>query len=163
MFNIFKKKEDKVEKIYSPFKGSLVTLEDVPDVVFAQKMMGDGVAIIPSEGKLYSPIDGEIVSIFDAKHALMINSNDGTNILIHIGLETMSLEGKPFDVKIKVGDKVKAKDLIMEIDLELITSSDLHIITPVVIIDDADAVKRTVKDRLKPGNVDTNSVIMEVE
>lgn len=163
MFNIFKKKEDRIERIYSPFKGSLVTLEDVPDVVFAQKMMGDGVAIIPSEGKLYSPVDGEIVSIFDAKHALMINSNDGTNILIHIGLETMSLEGKPFDVKVKVGDKVKAKDLVMEIDLDLITSSDLNIITPVVIIDDVDAVKKIVKDRIKPGNVDTNSVIMEVE
>ncbi|MCC0634839.1 PTS glucose transporter subunit IIA [Clostridioides sp. ES-S-0001-02] len=163
MFNIFKKKESKIEKIYSPFKGSLVNLEDVPDVVFAQKMMGDGVAIIPSEGKLYSPVEGEIVSIFDAKHALMINSIDGTNILIHIGLETMSLEGKPFDVKVKAGDKVKAKDLIMEVDLDLIISNDLNVITPVVIINDADAVKRTVKERLEPIEVDTNSIIMEVE
>lgn len=163
MFNIFKKKENKTEKIYSPFKGSLVNLEDVPDVVFAQKMMGDGVAIIPSEGKLYSPVDGEIVSIFDAKHALMINSIDGTNILIHIGLETMSLEGKPFDVKVKAGDKVKAKDLIMEVDLDFIISNDLNLITPVVIINDADAAKRTVKERLEPLEVDTNSIIMEVE
>ncbi|EQK68142.1 PTS system, glucose subfamily, IIA component domain protein [Clostridioides difficile CD90] len=105
MFNIFKKKENKIEKIYSPFKGNLVNLEDVPDAVFAQKMMGDGVAIIPSEGKLYSPVDGEIVNVFDTKHAIMIKSNDNTNILIHVGLETMSLEGKPFDVKVKAGDR----------------------------------------------------------
>ncbi|HBH0021392.1 TPA: PTS glucose transporter subunit IIA [Clostridioides difficile] len=163
MFNIFKKKENKIEKIYSPFKGNLVNLEDVPDAVFAQKMMGDGVAIIPSEGKLYSPVDGEIVNVFDTKHAIMIKSNDNTNILIHVGLETMSLEGKLFDVKVKAGDKVKAKDLIMEVDLDFITSNDLNIITPVVIMDDADSVKRTVKDRIEPGNVDINSIIMEVE
>ncbi|MBY2477257.1 PTS glucose transporter subunit IIA [Clostridioides difficile] len=163
MFNIFKKKENKTEKIYSPFKGNLVNLEDVPDLAFAQKMMGDGVAIIPSEGKLYSPVDGEIVSIFDSKHAVMIKSVDGTNMLIHVGLETVSLEGKPFDVKVKAGDKVKAKDLIMEVDLDIITSNDLHVITPVVIMDDVDAVKRTIKYRLEPRNVDINSVIMEIE
>lgn len=163
MFNIFKKKENKTEKIYSPFKGNLVNLEDVPDLAFAQKMMGDGVAIIPSEGKLYSPVDGEIVSIFDSKHAVMIKSADGTNMLIHVGLETVSLEGKPFDVKVKAGDKVKAKDLIMEVDLDIITSNDLHVITPVVIMDDVDAVKRIIKYRLEPRNVDINSVIMEIE
>ncbi|EQF23222.1 PTS system, glucose subfamily, IIA component domain protein [Clostridioides difficile CD160] len=163
MFNIFKKKENKTEKIYSPFKGNLVNLEDVPDLAFAQKMMGDGVAIIPSEGKLYSPVDGEIVSIFDSKHAVMIKSADGTNMLIHVGLETVSLEGKPFDVKVKAGDKVKAKDLIMEVDLDIIKSNDLHVITPVVIMDDVDAVKRIIKYRLEPRNVDINSVIMEIE
>lgn len=163
MFNIFKKKENKTEKIYSPFKGILVNLEDVPDLAFAQKMMGDGVAIIPSEGKLYSPVDGEIVSIFDSKHAVMIKSADGTNMLIHVGLETVSLEGKPFDVKVKAGDKVKAKDLIMEVDLDIIKSNDLHVITPVVIMDDVDAVKRIIKYRLEPRNVDINSVIMEIE
>ena len=93
----------------------------------------------------------------------MIKSADGTNMLIHVGLETVSLEGKPFDVKVKAGDKVKAKDLIMEVDLDIIKSNDLHVITPVVIMDDVDAVKRIIKYRLEPRNVDINSVIMEIE
>ncbi len=162
MFNIFKKKKIRLRK-YIALLRKFSELRRCSRCSFAQKMMGDGVAIIPSEGKLYSPVDGEIVNVFDTKHAIMIKSNDNTNILIHVGLETMSLEGKPFDVKVKAGDKVKAKDLIMEVDLDFIMSNDLNIITPVVIMDDADSVKRTVKDRIEPGNVDINSIIMEVE
>lgn len=126
-------------------------------------MMGDGVVIILSEGKLYFFVDGEIVNVFDIKYVIMIKSNDNINILIYVGLEIMLLEGKLFDVKVKVGDKVKVKDLIMEVDLDFIMLNDLNIIIFVVIMDDVDFVKRIVKDRIEFGNVDINSIIMEVE
>ena len=124
--------------IVSPLSGKAVPLEEVPDQVFAQKMMGDGIAVIPSEGKLYSPIDGEIVMIHDSLHAYGIQSPDGIELLIHCGLETVHLKGSVFTPKVRVGDQVKAGDLLSEIDLDTLKEKQIQTITPIVITGGAD-------------------------
>ena len=88
-------------KIYSPIKGKLVSIEAVTDPVFAQKMMGEGVAIIPSDSKVVSPVEGTVVSVFPTKHAFGIETENGVEILIHIGLDTVELKGKHFDLKVE--------------------------------------------------------------
>ena len=92
-------------------------LGEVPDPVFSQKIVGDGMAVIPSEGKLLSPVDGEIISVADTKHAYGLRTAEGLELLIHVGLETVHLNGECFQVFVKPGDKVKAGDLLAEVDL----------------------------------------------
>lgn len=150
MLNIFKKKnndKENFEEIGAPFNGEVITLDKVPDPVFAEKMMGDGVAIIPSDNKLYSPVEGEVLKIFDSKHAVIFKSNLGSNILVHVGLETVGLEGKPFNLKVKEGDKVTKKDIIMEVDFDYIKANNLVTITPIVVIEDEGGEKREIKNK----------------
>lgn len=100
----------KCSKILSPMTGEAVGLGEVPDPVFSQKIVGDGMAVIPSEGKLLSPVDGEIISVADTKHAYGLRTAEGLELLIHVGLETVHLNGECFQVFVKPGDKVKAGD-----------------------------------------------------
>src|SRR5699024_11952365 len=102
---LFKKNKRKME-IYAPINGQIVSIEDVPDPVFSEKMMGEGIAIIPNEGKVHAPVDGEIVQIPQTKHAVVIRAKDDSEILIHIGLDTFSLYGEGFYVSFYVGDKL---------------------------------------------------------
>lgn len=124
--------------VLAPMDGQLVPLDQVPDEVFSQKVLGDGVAIIPSEGKIYSPVNGEISSVAETKHAYGFTSEDGLEVLVHFGLETVGLKGQGFTPHVKEGDKVKAGDLIAEIDMELLKSKEINPITPVLICDGAD-------------------------
>lgn len=130
--NLFKKDNPNTE-IYAPITGEIVPLEEVPDPVFSQKMMGDGIAIKPSEGRIYSPVKGKIAQIPETKHAIGLETEDGIEILIHIGLETVALNGKGFDVRVNTGDKVSVGQPLMEFDLEYIRSNAESDITPVVI------------------------------
>ena len=107
----------KCGKILSPMTGEAVGLGEVPDPVFSQKIIGDGMAVIPSEGKLLSPVDGEVISVADTKHAYGLRTAEGLELLIHVGLETVHLKGECFQVFVKPGDKVKAGDLLAEVDL----------------------------------------------
>ncbi|NMB18297.1 MAG: PTS glucose transporter subunit IIA [Erysipelothrix sp.] len=100
--------------------GRVIALEKVEDQVFSSKMMGDGYAIEPSDGKVVSPVDGEITVAFPTGHAYGIKTKDGKEILLHLGIDTVELEGKGFTPHVKVGDKVKAGDHIADMDLELI-------------------------------------------
>lgn len=100
--------------------GQVIELEKVEDQVFSSKMMGDGYAIEPSDGKVVSPVDGEITVAFPTGHAYGIKTKDGKEILLHLGIDTVELEGKGFTPHVKVGDKVKAGDHIADMDLELI-------------------------------------------
>lgn len=125
--------EVKEEKIFSFAKGKIVELAEVPDPVFAQKMMGDGFAIIPSEGKVVSPVDGEIVNIFPTKHAIGIKTSHNVEILIHIGLETVSMQGEGFETHVSVGDVVKTGDVLVTFDLSLIEEKAKATITPCII------------------------------
>ena len=104
--------------IFAPMNGEAVDLADVPDETFSAGILGQGVAIIPSEGKLYSPVDGTVTQVFDTKHAICLATATGAEMLIHIGLETVSLNGKHFTPKVKEGDRVKAGDLLVEFDLD---------------------------------------------
>ena len=131
---IFKRKKEIVkEQIYAPLSGELIPLENVPDPVFAGKMMGEGVAIIPEEGKLVSPVEGEVIQVFHTKHAIGIRSISGLEILIHIGLETVELNGEGFDVRIAKGQKVKVGDPLVNFDISFLKSKNKEIITPIII------------------------------
>lgn len=129
--SLFKKKE--AEKIYAPLNGKIVKLEEVPDPVFSQKMMGEGIAIQPTEGKVVSPVDGKIVQVMDSKHAIGIEDTSGNEILIHVGLETVELKGEGFNLHIQVGDSVTVGQLLMEFDLAYIEANAKSSVTPMVI------------------------------
>lgn len=138
--NLFKKKASKelTEVLFAPLSGEVVKIENVPDPVFSAKMMGDGIAIIPTEGKVVAPIDGEIVQVFHTKHAIGLRSINGLEILIHIGLETVNLKGEGYEIHIEEGQKVTKGDLLVTFDIEFLKSKDKPIITPIVITNSAD-------------------------
>ena len=129
----FLKGKSKGNIIYSPCNGKVVPLSEVSDPTFAEKILGDGFAVIPSEGKIYAPADGEVTMVFDTLHAITITSTQGTELLIHIGLDTVTLKGEPFTAHVVAGDKVKKGDLLMDVDLDKIKAAGLEIITPVLI------------------------------
>ncbi|WP_229683263.1 PTS system trehalose-specific EIIBC component [Virgibacillus oceani] len=124
---------NKYEEIYAPLSGEIKSLNAVPDPTFSQKMMGDGIAIEPSEGKVVSPLDGEVIQIFPTKHAVGIRGKSGIEVLIHIGLETVSLEGNGFEAHVKQGDHVKIGDPLVTFDLNYIKENAASTITPIVI------------------------------
>jgi PTS system beta-glucosides-specific IIC component len=121
------------QKIYSPIKGKVVSLKEVSDQAFSSEALGKGVAIMPDEGKVFSPVDGEIVTIFNTKHAIAIKSDEGAEILIHIGMDTVKLEGKYFDAKVAQGDRVKKGQLLVEFNKEEIEKEGYSMLTPIVI------------------------------
>lgn len=133
--NLFSKNKEvpKTIELKAYATGKLVRIEEVPDPVFAEKMMGEGIAIIPSEGKIYSPVDGEVVRVFPKKHAVIVRAGNGAEILIHIGLETVSMKGEGFTTHVTEGKKVKVGDLMVTVDLELVKQKAKDIITPLVI------------------------------
>ena len=113
--------------------GEVVNIEDVNDDMFSQKILGDGIAIIPENGSLYAPCDGIIETVFHTNHAIAIKSNCGKEILLHVGIDTVKLEGKYFEAKVKVGDRVKAGDLLLNFDLDAIKKEGYDSIIPMVI------------------------------
>ncbi|HCM89862.1 MULTISPECIES: PTS system trehalose-specific EIIBC component [Vagococcus] len=111
------------ESFYAPVNGTCISITEVPDPVFSQKMMGDGFAIKPTDTNVYSPVEGKVTNIFNTKHAIGITSNLGIEVLIHMGLDTVELDGKPFEVKVAEGDSVTMNTLIATMDLEAVTSA----------------------------------------
>jgi PTS system glucose-specific IIA component len=132
--SLFGKKEKvKEEAIFAPLTGRLLDLEEVPDPVFSQKLMGEGMAIEPTEGVVVSPIDGQVIQVFHTKHAIGLRSQTGLELLIHIGLETVSMNGEGFEVHVKEGQKVKVGEPLITADLTLIKEKAASTITPIVI------------------------------
>ena len=127
-----------LEVILAPLTGKAVPLSEVPDPVFSDKVLGDGVAIIPADGKIVSPVDGEISTVAETGHAYGFTSEDGQEILVHVGLETVSLNGECFKVYGKVGDKVKKGDLVAEVDLGYLKEKEINPITPVLLCSDTE-------------------------
>ena len=124
MLGFFKNKS-KGKVICSPCNGRVVPITEVPDPTFSEKILGDGVAVIPSEGRFYAPADGEVTAVFDTLHAFTMTTTQGVELLLHIGLDTVTLKGDPFKSHISVGDQVKKGDLLMEADLKQIKAADL--------------------------------------
>lgn len=147
MFNLFNR--DKSISILAPMTGDIIEITQVEDEVFSEKMVGDGVAIEPREGIVVSPVQGRIVQIFPTKHALGIETEDGLEILIHIGLDTVELKGEGFKSYVKVGDEVKLGDKLLEVDLDFIRKSGRSTVSP-IIITNMDIVKNI---STKIGNV----------
>ncbi len=128
---LFKKEQN--NEFLVPLAGEIIDITEVTDEVFAKKMMGDGFAIKPNKQKeVYSPLTGEVASIFETKHAVGIKTQDGLEVLIHVGLDTVNLKGEGFKAHVKQGDKVNAGDLLLEVDFNLIEDKVPSITTPVV-------------------------------
>ena len=138
--------------------GQVVALESVDDEVFSQKLVGDGVAVIPMSNRFKAPIDGVVSKIFSTNHAYSIKSPKDLEVMVHIGLETVALEGKGFTRIVNEGDEVKAGDVIIEADLAYIREHAKDIITPVIIMEESD-VKEIDK---KLTIVKAGDMIMEV-
>ncbi|MEE1115687.1 MAG: PTS transporter subunit IIBC [Clostridia bacterium] len=119
--------------IFSPLNGKIVPLKDVPDSVFSEKMLGDGCAIIPNDGKIYSPVNGRVSSVIDSHHAYGFVSDEGVEVLVHFGLETVALKGEGFVPHVKEGDTVRAGDLVCEVDINLLKEKGINTVTPVII------------------------------
>lgn len=144
MFGFFKKKKNEsVEsnnQIYAVATGNLIPINEVSDPVFSQKMMGDGYAVIPESGEIFSPIKGKVLSVFQTKHAVGLRMANGLEVLLHMGIDTVELKGSPFDVKVSEGNTVDSKTLIAKVNLEEIKaagkSTDM-----VVVLTNMDAVK----------------------
>ena len=127
-------KKDKGGKLYAPIRGEAVLLENIEDAMFSQKILGDGIAVKPAEGKVYSPADGTVSMIADTKHAIGITTEDGLELLIHIGMDTVALNGE--------GYTPKKGDLLMEFDMDFITQKGYSCVTPMIItnMDDVKSV-----------------------
>ena len=119
--------------VTAPISGKIIPITEVPDSVFSEKVLGDGIAIIPSDGKIYSPINGVVSSVAETLHAYGFTSDDGLDVLVHFGLETVNLKGEGFKSYVKDGDRVSVGDLVAEVDIELLKSKGINIITPVLI------------------------------
>ncbi|RGN68141.1 PTS glucose/maltose transporter subunit IIBCA [Streptococcus anginosus] len=148
------------EKIETVADGEVIAISDVKDPVFSQKMMGDGFAVEPENGNIYSPVAGTITSIFPTKHALGLLTDNGLEVLVHIGLDTVSLEGKPFEVHVAEGQKVAAGDLLVTADLEAIKAAGRETST-VVVFTNAQAIKSVTVETF--GKVAVKTVVAKVE
>mgnify|MGYP003306115141 CR=1 FL=1 len=155
MFNFFKKKEKAYyDVIAAPLKGETVPSSEVNDPTFAEEMLGKGLAIKPVEGKVYAPFDGEVAMVFDTKHAISLVSAKGTEVIIHVGLDTVMLKGEHYTAHVESGATVKKGDLMLEFDMEAIKAAGYEVITPVIVCnsDDYKDVIRTTGVQVEPGD-----------
>lgn len=130
LFDAFKKKDIVIS---SPMKGKCVGIKEVSDPTFGEEILGKGVAIIPADGKVYAPADGVITTIFPTGHAVGMTTDDGVELLIHVGLDTVALKGEGFQIIGKDDQKVKKGDLLIEADLEKLKAAGYDVITPVIV------------------------------
>lgn len=133
MFNFFKKKEEEKKEIilYAPADGELIKVEDVSDAVFAQKMMGDGYAVRPTNGTVTAPVDGNVSTVFPTQHAVGLLSSK-LEVLLHMGIDTVSLDGKPFDTVVKESQKITHNDVISTMNLQEVLDAEKE--TDIVVI-----------------------------
>ena len=156
MFGLFSRKE---RKILSPVDGQVVDIAEVPDEVFSQKMVGDGVAVKPVGDTFCAPIDGVISKIFSTNHAFSIKSDKDLEVMVHIGLETVALEGKGFERLVGEGDRVSAGDPVIRADLDYIAAHAKDTVTPIIISDESDV--KSIEKKLHI--VKCGDVVMEVK
>ena len=151
-------KESGDEILQAPLTGRLVDITEVPDAVFSAKILGEGVAILPDKGELYAPADGKIETVFEYKHAIAMTCDNGAEVLLHVGIDTVKLEGKYYEAKVKSGDRVKAGQLLLKFDIDQIRAAGYDVITPVVVTNSA-------KFRIEKGEtgaVEVGNIIMNV-
>lgn len=144
----------KTHGVYSPLNGNAVALDTLSDAVFSEKILGDGCGIIPADGRIYSPVDGIVSSIAETKHAYGFSSDNGLEILVHFGLETIEMRGKGFKSYVKVGDRVKVGDVIADVDIDLLKEKGINTVTPVLICGGAENSTMTATEgKVKAGDV----------
>lgn len=139
-FNFFKKSKEL--SIYAPVNGQIIPIEEVPDPVFSQKMIGEGAAVIPVNGDIVAPVEGKIIQVAPTMHSVGILAEDGTEILIHVGLDTVSLKGEGFQATVKEGDQVSVGQTLLKVDWEYLKNHAPSIVTPVVITNSQNSGKQ---------------------
>lgn len=149
------KPASKAATVSAPVSGICIPLSEVNDAVFSQKILGDGAAIIPSEGKVYAPVNGTVSTVFDTKHAIGLLSEDGVELLIHIGIDTVNLEGKYFTAHVESGQKIRKGDLLVSFDQEMIQKVGYDTVTPVLITNTAEfhSIHTDASGNVKAGDV----------
>lgn len=151
LFDFMKKDKKKEAKLYNLVEGEVISIEEVPDPVFSQKMMGDGFGVEPVNGEIYAPGEGKVVSVFPTKHALGIELTNGVEVLVHIGVDTVELEGGPFEIHIKEGDKVSQDTLLASVDLNALDAAEKPQ-TVIVVFTNMDEVKSFTLDKTGPSS-----------
>lgn len=149
MFERFKKK--KTEEFFAPVDGSFVPLTEVPDPVFSQKMMGEGFGIQPTASEIYAPIKGTVTTIFQTKHAIGVTSELGSEVLIHIGLDTVELDGAPFEVHVQVGQTVDESTLLVTADFAEVRAAGKADVVLTLITNGGESFDSLNKNQLKHG------------
>ena len=129
--------------VHSPLAGAVVPLEQVGDAMFAEKVMGDGVAVRPTEGEVVAPVAGRLEKLFPGGHGMAIETAEGVQVLIHVGLETVQLQGDGFELVATEGDDVAVGDVLVRVDLDRLAELDVDIISPIVIISDHEVTGRS--------------------
>ena len=155
MFGIFKKKKT---DIFSPVAGEVIGIDQVSDPVFSQKMMGEGFAVKPSNGEITAPVSGVVKSIFPTKHALIIETDNKVGLLLHIGIDTVALEGAGFQALVEAGQKVSAKEPILQVDLNLLKKEGKDDVVMVVFPEEKD-----IQLNVNLGNADSQTVAAVLE
>lgn len=155
-----KESESKAIVVAAPLEGTVVPLSQVNDPTFAEEILGRGVAIQPSKGVVKSPVNGTIAAIFETGHAVALVSEDGAEVLIHVGLDTVNLKGKHFTVKKATGDAVKVGDVILEFDKDAIVAAGYEVITPVVI---SNHFNYQTVETLASGTVKTGDALLKLQ
>ena len=150
----------KEEDLHSPAVGRLIPLAEVRDETFASEILGATVAVVPSDGRILAPCDATVSSIYDTGHAVCLTTETGGELLIHIGIDTVKMEGKGFTKKVSDGDQVKAGDVLVEADLDAIREAGYDTATMMILTnaDDYDSAKKA-----GPGQVDASSVVMKIK
>lgn len=145
--------------VYAPVSGDVIPLDDVPDVIFSERIVGDGIAIKPSSNKIVAPIDGVVVQIFDTNHCIVIRSETNVEILVHFGIDTVELAGTGFKRVVEVNQRVSVGDTIIELDLKYLETNAKSTITPVV-ISNSDEVRLDKIDRYEGKATAGSSVVL---
>lgn len=157
--NIFGKKEDGIQ-IYAPAGGKLVPLSEVSDPTFAEGILGQGAALVPSGNQFFSPVDGTAATVFPTGHAVALTSEDGVEVLLHIGLDTVKLNGKYFTIHVEEGQQVKKGDLLLEADLEKIRAEGFDTVTPIVICNTDEFAEVVMAEE---GEVETGDIVLHLK
>ncbi|WP_243299936.1 PTS sugar transporter subunit IIA [Bacillus litorisediminis] len=158
-----KKEINRTITVKAPLTGKLVALEDVPDPVFSEKMMGDGIAIEPFDNQVVSPVDGEIIQVFPTKHAVGIKAENGLEILIHVGLETVSMNGEGFESHVQEGSKVKTGDPLLTVNFDLVREKAKSAVTPIILTnaDQIATMKKLENNEVQKGVTDVIEVTVK--
>lgn len=150
-----------IDEIFTVANGDLVDISQVNDPTFAQKMLGDGFAIIPADGKIVSPVDGEIVTVFPTKHAIGFKTTNGLEILLHMGIDTVSLNGEPFEIAVSEGQHVKHGDLIADVDLDMISNAGKD--TAMMVIITNMAATSSIEKTTSQKNIESDKLALKVQ
>ena len=152
-------KEDEEDYIEAPVTGTIISMASVNDPVFASKLLGDGIAVVPMDGTIISPISGIISLIFDTKHAIAITADSGLELIVHVGIGVTVLEGKAFDVFVEKGQRVNAGDRLMKVDLQQLLDSSCDTVVVVVVTKD---MGRTLS-LIEEGTVSAGTPILQMK